>query len=163
MVPCDVCGRAAVDQLMHPCGHAVCTACARTWFAEAKRASCPVCKRDVMKLPGFAYARGDDSQVHLSWTSPVGMHTLVQTGLEFVDYKMQAVRVNILAPSMLHGGLRNRDIITHMNGIPMHTSTMAESITNLAHATGASVVCTLESHTIPRIRRILRRGRSNSI
>ena len=124
---CIVCFEETTD-VLRPCDHAVCRACAKKWFANHEPV-CPLCKRAVVVLPHVVPPpRGTTVCIRLEGVE------CTHVGITVCTCTLGGVRVLRVDPNdrAHHAGIRRGDVITHLNGIRVDTHETAVRIFNRA-------------------------------
>ena len=130
---CVVCYEPTAD-FVRPCKHPLCGSCAYLWFS--KRTVCPYC----LTVPsGFCANRPDrgERDVYVK-TTPLGL-TLTNMMNQVV------VKAVVRRDSAYRSGLREGDVITYVNGLPVSCHRDAIAVIRSAETAKEGIVLT----TIP--------------
>lgn len=118
---CHVCLQECSSSLA-PCGHTLCAACARKWFARSP--TCPYCRTTPVAMP-------DHDPNNDEWLVDVPPDT--HLGLTLGSDNMGVRVLRLTRWDRAHrSGLRVGDVVTHVNGIEVRTDKAAISVMNCA-------------------------------
>ena len=123
------------DTRVGPCDHAVCSGCARRWFA--REPACPMCRRDVY---GLRDAAGDDALVDGNRTViPLDRGRRAHAGVTLVN-DAAGVRVTKVkaCDEFARNHVRVGRKIRAINGIPTRDHRAAVRIIQACTEAGAS-------------------------
>lgn len=124
---------------LDPCNHRVCRDCIGKWFSrKVDAATCPVCRGDVGRA-GLRPLCGGTSVVV---TFASGGHA----GITYTTKSNGETRLTSLKSGDRGSecGLVVGDVVTHLNGIQVNSSTKAARITNVCSSHRLDMVVTLE-------------------
>lgn len=155
MQECAVCFQSTTDTLA-PCSHPVCATCAEKWFVAQNHVECPLCRGVVVKIPTKddtlnTTRRGVTTKTVLldnnRHEADSEEHHQCHVGFTLSDaWSTEGVRVVRLHPNdeAISCGIRIGDVITHMNGLPVHHHQTAVAIADRAANTRTNLICTVK-------------------
>ena len=133
MEECCVCFEPTENMAM-PCGHSICETCAFLCLNETPK--CPTCRQVIVKLSHSTHEPRQIKVLH-----PV---TTGKIGITISAHSKGVVVSKVTKKSQTHfSGLRQGDIITHMNGIPQKKPVYAIALINRARDLQVPVACTI--------------------
>lgn len=148
---CVVCLEPTANAV-RPCHHAVCETCIDAWLARG-HPTCPTCRGTLVaaRVVPIVPLRGT---VHLDVDGAKGAHAGLTLACGLVPGSV-VVKCVMKTDRGAASGMRPGDVITHLNGMPVHDHASAVAVVDRATDLGTSLVCTVARRSRPWWKRLL--------